>query len=130
VFHKRLSRVGTETSNNSSKVIGFKEADDDSPMTPSEEFHDAVPHQTETPPAKVTATESRPRMLRSVSDSMLPMAVSSHPMDDTLNNEADEGHAIVFSDTDDVDAYDKKHSLLFQRAHSFTSVPMLTQIPR
>jgi len=111
-------------------VIGFKTADDDSPMPPSEEFHDAVPHQVDTPPVKGTATESRPRMLRSVSDSMLPMAVSSQPMDDPLNNEGDDTHAIVFSDTDDVDAYDKKHSMLFQRAHSFTSVPMLTQIPR
>ncbi|KAI9288151.1 hypothetical protein BC943DRAFT_357861 [Umbelopsis sp. AD052] len=130
VVNKKLSRVGTETSNISSKVIGLKAADDDSPMTANEEFHDAVPHQAETPAVKVTATESRPRMLRSVSDSMLPMAVSSQPMDDSLHNEVDEGHAIVFSDTDDVDAYDKKHSLLFQRAHSFTSVPMLTQIPR
>ena len=31
---------------------------------------------------------------------------------------------------DDLEASDKKNSLLFQRAHSFTSVPMLTEIPR
>jgi hypothetical protein len=130
VVHKKLSRVGTEASNASSKIIGLKMTDDDNPMTPTEEFPDILAQQGESSGIKVNAPDPRPRMLRSVSDSILPTAISSQPMDGPLNNEADDTHAIIFSDTDDIDVYDKKNSLISQRAHSFTSVPMLTQVAR
>jgi hypothetical protein len=129
IARKKLSRVGTEASN-ISKLLTSKINDEDIPTTPVEEAQDSIAQSVDSPAGKVHAPEPRPRILRSASDSLLPTAVSSQQMDLTPSIDPDHARAVTFSDTDDVDGYDKKNSLLFQRAHSFTSVPMLTEVPR
>jgi hypothetical protein len=128
-LQKKLSRVGIEGSN-VSKILSSKLNDDDIPGSPVEEAQDLSTQNADSPVGKVQAPEPRPTMLRSASDSLLPTAVSSQQMDVTPNIDPDHPHAVTYSDTDDLEASDKKNSLLFQRAHSFTSVPMLTEIPR
>lgn len=130
IAQKKLSRVGTEASNISKLLTSKINDEEDIPTTPVEEAQDSIAQSVDSPAAKIQAPEPRPRILRSASDSFLPTALSSQQMDLTPSIDPDHARAVTFSDTDDVDGYDKKNSLLFQRAHSFTSVPMLTEVPR
>jgi hypothetical protein len=81
----------------------------------------------ESPIIKPPTPQAKPQLLRSASDSLLPTVISSQQQDVTPNHEH---QALAFSDTDDADNYEKKSPLIYGRAHSFTSVPMLADIPR